>query len=135
MAPGRFSRFWRNRQRPSLGGDAVVTPTSAPTGATQPNSVSPSDNRDIRDATAIETARPGTSPSPGQVDVPVPAPSQGLPTATGVLTPLALTDVQPMVPHRPEGSVDVPVLAHVEEVPSGKCSTRDKYDRINDIDD
>ncbi|KAI6011024.1 hypothetical protein BKA83DRAFT_4396980 [Pisolithus microcarpus] len=120
MAPERFSRFLRSRQRPSLGGDAVVTPTSAPTGATQPNSGSPSDDRGIPDTAAIETTRPGTSPSPAHVDVPVPVPTRGAPTP-------AHSDVQPTVPHRSEGSVDVPVIAHVEEVPSVSPTSRPLY--------
>ncbi|KIK19374.1 hypothetical protein PISMIDRAFT_683238 [Pisolithus microcarpus 441] len=120
MALGCFSVLWCCRQPPSPSDDGIVSPVLAPTGATQPNSSCPSDNRDIRDATAIETTRPGTSPSPGHVDVPVPVPAQGS------LTP-ALTDVQPKVLHRPEGGVDVPVLAHVEEVPPVSPTSRPLY--------
>ncbi|KIK12360.1 hypothetical protein PISMIDRAFT_689543 [Pisolithus microcarpus 441] len=120
MAPGCFSALWCCRQPPSPSDDGIVSPVLAPTGATQPNSGSPSDNGGIRDATAIETTRPGTSPSPGHVDVPAPASTQG------ILSP-ALTDAQSVSQHGLEGSVDVPVPGHTEEVPSVPSTSRLPY--------
>ncbi|KIK17282.1 hypothetical protein PISMIDRAFT_685397 [Pisolithus microcarpus 441] len=117
MAPGCFSALSCCRQPPSPSDDGIISPVLAPTGATQPNSGSPSDNGGIHNATAIETTRPGTSPSPGHVDTPVPASTQGLPpTSSGILSPV-LTDARPMSQHDPEGSVDIPALGHAEEVP------------------
>ncbi|KIK13268.1 hypothetical protein PISMIDRAFT_688848 [Pisolithus microcarpus 441] len=117
MAPGCFSALWCFRQPRSRSDDGIVSSVLAPTGATRPNSGSPSDNGGVRDATAIETTRPGTSPSPAHVDIPVPVSTQGpLPTSSGILSP-ALTEAQPVSQHGPEGSVDVPVLGHAEEVP------------------
>ncbi|KIK22270.1 hypothetical protein PISMIDRAFT_680483, partial [Pisolithus microcarpus 441] len=125
MAPGCFSGFWCWRRPPSPSDDRTVSPVPAPTGAAQPDSGSPSANRGIHDATAVETNRPGTSPGPGHVEVPVPASTQGsLPT--GILTP-ALTDVQPTGPNCPEGSVDVPVHAQAEEAAPGSPSSRSPY--------
>ncbi|KAI5999098.1 hypothetical protein EDD15DRAFT_2363124 [Pisolithus albus] len=145
MAPGCFSALWCCQQPPSENDDGIVSPVLAPTGVTQPSTLapvlkltfvlievtvqdsgSPPDNGGVPDATLIETTRPGTSPSLGHVDVPVPAATQGLPTATGALSP-ALTEVQPTVPPRPEGSVDVPVVAHAEEVPSVSSPSRPLY--------
>ncbi|KAI6107166.1 hypothetical protein EV401DRAFT_2077318 [Pisolithus croceorrhizus] len=81
MAPGCFSGFWCCRQPPSPSDDRVVPPVLVPTGATQPNSSSPSDKGGIRDTTAIDTTRPGTSPDPGHVDIPVPGPTQESPSS------------------------------------------------------
>ncbi|KIK14442.1 hypothetical protein PISMIDRAFT_687997, partial [Pisolithus microcarpus 441] len=126
MAPGCFSGFLCRRQPPSPSDDRTVSPVPAPTGATRPDSGSPSDNRNIHGATAVETNSPGTPPGPEHVEVPAPAPTQGsLPT--GILTP-ALTDVQPTGSNCPEGSVDVPVHAQAEEVPPvGSPSSRPLY--------
>ncbi|KIK14515.1 hypothetical protein PISMIDRAFT_687869 [Pisolithus microcarpus 441] len=117
MAAGCFSALWCHRQPPSPSDDGIVSPVLAPTGATRPDSGSPSDNGGIRDATAIETTRPDASPSPGHVDTPVPTSTQGpLPTSSGILSP-ALIEAQPVSQHGPEGSVDALVPGHAEEVP------------------
>ncbi|KAI5982091.1 hypothetical protein EDD15DRAFT_2378401 [Pisolithus albus] len=117
MAPGCFSALWCNRQPPSPSDDGIVPPALAPTGATRPDSGSPSDNGGIRNATAIETTRLGTPPSAGHVDTPVSASTQASqPTSSGILTP-ARTDTQPVGQHGPAGSVDIPVPGHAEEVP------------------
>ncbi|KIK17669.1 hypothetical protein PISMIDRAFT_685004 [Pisolithus microcarpus 441] len=128
MAPGCFSAFWCHRQPPSPSDDAIVSPTSAPTGATQPKSGSPSDNGGIRNAPVTKTNRLGTSPRPGHVDIPVAAVMQdSLSTSAGVPSP-ALSDAQPTSQHGPEGSVDVPVAAHAEEVPSVSSTSHLRLD-------
>ncbi|KIK15836.1 hypothetical protein PISMIDRAFT_686942 [Pisolithus microcarpus 441] len=125
MAPRCFSRFCCWQQPPSPGDDRTVSPVPARTGATRPDSGSPSDNRGIHGATAVETNRPGAPLGPRHVEVLVPASTQGsLPT--GILTP-ALTDVQPTGPNCPKGSVDVPIHAQAEEVPPGSPSSRPPY--------
>ncbi|KIK13873.1 hypothetical protein PISMIDRAFT_688366 [Pisolithus microcarpus 441] len=125
MAPGCFSGFWCWRRPPSPSDDRTVSPVPAPTRATRPDAGSPSDNRGIHGATAVEINRPGTPPGPEHVEVPLSPPTQGsLPS--GILTP-ALTDVQPTGPNRPEGSVDVPVHAQAEKVPPGSPSSRPPY--------
>ncbi|KAI6133911.1 hypothetical protein EV401DRAFT_2177198 [Pisolithus croceorrhizus] len=149
MAPEYLSRLLRRRQRPSRGDDTIVLPAFTSTRATQPSTPqpvltftfvptevavqdysSPSDNRSIRDTTAIDTFRAGTTPSPGHVDIPVPAPTQGFPpTGTGALTP-ALTDIQPTGPRCLEGNADAPVHPQAEEVPSAAPSSRPPY-RLN----
>ncbi|KAI6113518.1 hypothetical protein EV401DRAFT_2268562 [Pisolithus croceorrhizus] len=115
-----FRGLWCCWHLPPPGDDGIASPVLAHARATLPNSCSPSDNVGVRNAAAIETTRPGSSHGLGPMDIFVPSPTQGsLPTGTDVLTPGALTDVQPTVPHYPtEGNVDVPVLAHAEEVPS-----------------
>ncbi|KAI6115748.1 hypothetical protein EV401DRAFT_2198061 [Pisolithus croceorrhizus] len=147
MPPLRSSKSRRGRQQPYSGGNAIVSPAPAPTGATQPSMPSlvltftllstevtvqdrgsPSDNGRIHDATAVETTLPGISPRLGHADIPVPVPTQGLLTGTGNLNP-APTDVQLMGPHRPEGSVDIDVSmpAYVEGVPLASSSSRPAY--------
>ncbi|KAI6166747.1 hypothetical protein EDD17DRAFT_1752927 [Pisolithus thermaeus] len=109
----------------------VIVPTDMNTMETMSTSVpksggdssSPSDQGGIRDTTAIDTTRPGTSPDSGHVDIPVPGPTQA---GTGTLTP-ALADVQPTGPRRPEGSVDVPIHAQPEEVTPGSPSSALSY--------
>ncbi|KAI5981822.1 hypothetical protein EDD15DRAFT_320682 [Pisolithus albus] len=127
MALGCFSGFLCWRRPPSPSDDRTVSPVPAPTGATRPDSGSPSDNiRDIHDATTVETNRPGTPPDQEHVEVPVLAPTQGS-LSTDILTPDALTDVQPTDPDCPEGSVDVPAHAKTEEVPPRSPSSRPPY--------
>ncbi|KAI6116599.1 hypothetical protein EV401DRAFT_48891 [Pisolithus croceorrhizus] len=95
------SGFWCCQQPSSRSDDEIVLPVLASTRTTQPDSSSPSDNRGIRDTTAIDMARPGTSPGPGHVDIPVPAPTQG---------------------SLPTGNVDVPIHAQAQEVTLGSLS-------------
>ncbi|KAI6115745.1 hypothetical protein EV401DRAFT_60097 [Pisolithus croceorrhizus] len=112
MPPLRSSRSRRGRQQPYSGGNAIVSPVIDPTGATRPNSGSPSDNGSIGHATAIETTLPGTPPRFRHVDIPVPVPSQGL-----------LTEGS--------GDVDVSMPAYVEEVRSDPAKAQEHIDRID----
>ncbi|KAI6117202.1 hypothetical protein EV401DRAFT_2072774 [Pisolithus croceorrhizus] len=99
----------------------------APAGTTQPS------DEGVRDAPVIEITRPHSLPSPDNTDVLVPASTQdSLLGSTGALTP-ALTEVQLAGPHSPEGNVNIPGLAHAEEISSGEYFTYDERDKSNGI--
>ncbi|KAI6111936.1 hypothetical protein EV401DRAFT_2107892 [Pisolithus croceorrhizus] len=126
MALGCFSGFWCFQQQPRSSDCAIVPPV--PAAATRPNSDSPSSNIEgVRNATTREITRPFSHPSPGNVNIPVPVPIQGsLSSSAAGVTPTP-TDARPTGLHFPQGDVDIPALAHTEEVHSTLPSARPAY--------
>ncbi|KAI6124689.1 hypothetical protein EV401DRAFT_1162935 [Pisolithus croceorrhizus] len=121
MAARCFRRLWCFWRRPSPSGDGIVSPALTAAGAAK------SSDGGVRDVAAIEITHPPSPPSRGSEDIPVPAATQdSLTGSTCALTP-ALAEAQPTGPHSPEGDVNIPILAHVEEVSSASPTSRATY--------